>query len=205
MTDAAVKDLVDGLNEFLLIENPDSDTYAYVATGPIGFDAIKVAMIYKPAKVTPYGGYGILDSSVDSRFDDSKNRPTLALSFQDLTNGGVFTVAVNHLKSKGSSCDDVGDPDEGDGAGNCNLTRLYAAQAMVDWLATDPTGSGSNNYLIIGDLNSYDKEDPIDAILAGPDDLLGTVMITPICSSVISVKMPTPMSLMVKLAISIMD
>ena len=38
---------------------------------------------------------------------------------------------------------------------------------MVDWLATDPTGTGSMNSLIIGDLNSYDKEDPIDAILAG--------------------------------------
>jgi hypothetical protein len=131
-------------------------------------------MIYKPANVTPVGGYAILDSSVDSRFDDSKNRPTLAQSFQDNTNGGVFTVAVNHLKSKGSDCNDVGDPDLGDGAGNCNLTRKYAAEAMVDWLATDPTGSGSNNYLIIGDLNSYDKEDPIDAIMAGPDDVAGT-------------------------------
>jgi uncharacterized protein len=59
------------------------------------------------------------------------------------------------------------DPDLGDGAGNCNLTRLYAAQAMVDWLATDPTGSGDDDFLIMGDLNSYDWEDPIDALLAG--------------------------------------
>jgi Ca2+-binding RTX toxin-like protein len=92
----------------------------------------------------------------------------------DSSTGGVFTVAVNHLKSKGSACDDVGDPDLGDGAGNCNLTRQAAAQAMVDWLATDPTGSGDSDFLIIGDLNSYDKEDPIDAILAGSDDLLGS-------------------------------
>ncbi len=80
-------------------------------------------------------------------------------------------MAVNHLKSKGSACDDVGDPDLGDGAGNCNITRTLAAQAMVDWLATDPTGSGSDNYLIIGDLNSYDKEDPIDAILVDAGDV----------------------------------
>jgi hypothetical protein len=167
--DAAVKDLVSGLNDAL-----EAEVYAYVNSGVIGTDAIKVAMIYKPASVTPVGSHAILDYSVDIRFDDSKNRPTLAQSFQDNINGGVFTVAVNHLKSKGSDCNDVGDPDLGDGAGNCNLTRKYAAEAMVDWLATDPTGSGSNNYLIIGDLNSYDKEDPIDAILAGPDDLLGT-------------------------------
>ncbi len=85
-----------------------------------------------------------------------------------------FTVAVNHLKSKGSDCDDVGDPDLGDGAGNCNLTRTAAAEALVDWLATDPTGSGDSDTLIIGDLNSYDKEDPIDAIVAGSDDTAGT-------------------------------
>ena len=45
---------------------------------------------------------------------------------------------------------------------------------MVDWLAGDPTGSGDEDFLIIGDLNSYDKEDPIDAIVAGSDDTLGT-------------------------------
>ena len=45
---------------------------------------------------------------------------------------------------------------------------------MVDWLAADPTGTGSVNTLIIGDLNSYDKEDPIDAILMGSDDLYST-------------------------------
>ena len=58
----------------------------------------------------------------------------------------------------------IGDPDLGDGAGNCNLTRTVPPQALVDWLATDPTGSGDADFLIIGDLNAYDKEDPIDAI-----------------------------------------
>ncbi len=79
-------------------------------------------------------------------------------------------MVVNHLKSKGSDCDGIGDPDTGDGQGNCNLTRMAAAQAMVDWLATDPTGSGDPDFIIMGDLNSYAMEDPIDAILAGPDD-----------------------------------
>ena len=126
-----------------------------------------MALIYKPASVSLVGSYAILDSSVDIRFIDTKNRPTLAQTFMDNSTGGVFTVAVNHLKSKGSACDDVGDPDLGDGAGNCNLTRKAAAEAMVDWLASDPTGSGDEDFLIIGDLNSYDKEDPIDALVAG--------------------------------------
>ena len=74
---------------------------------------------------------------------------------------------VNHLKSKGSPCDALGDYDLGDGAGNCNLTRTRAAEALVNWLDTDPTGSGDADFMIIGDLNAYDKEDPIDAIIAG--------------------------------------
>ncbi|NJD58052.1 MAG: ExeM/NucH family extracellular endonuclease [Anaerolineae bacterium] len=167
--DVPTADLVSGLNEAL-----GESTYDYIATGAIGTDAIRVALIYKPATVTPLGAYAILDSSVDPRFLDDKNRPVLAQTFQSNSTGGIFTMAVNHLKSKGSDCNDVGDPDLLDGAGNCNLTRMYAAQALVDWLAGDPTGSGDQDYIIMGDLNSYTKEDPIDAIIAGPDDMIGT-------------------------------
>ena len=144
-------------------------TYAFIDPGVpvIGTDEIAVGLIYKTTTVTPQGSSAILDSSVDPRFIDTKNRPALAQTFMDNSTGGIFTVAVNHLKSKGSDCNDVDDPDLGDGAGNCNLTRKAAAEALVDWLATDPTGSDDTDFLIIGDLNSYDKEDPIDAIIAG--------------------------------------
>ena len=168
---SAIADLVNGLNDATA-----PGTYAFIDPGVavIGTDEIAVGLIYKPGNVTPYGASAILDSSVDARFDDTKNRPALAQSFMKNSNGAIFTVVVNHLKSKGSDCNDVGDPDLGDGAGNCNVTRRLAAEALVDWLATDPTGSGDSDALIIGDLNSYDKEDPIDAILAGSDDLLGS-------------------------------
>jgi predicted extracellular nuclease len=170
-TDAALQDLVSGLNAVA-----GGGAYAYVNTGPIGADVIKVAFIYKPGTVTPDGAYAILDSSVDPTFNDERNRPVLAQTFQENGSGEKFTVAVNHLKSKGSACDDIGDPDMGDGQGNCNLTRTAAATALVNWLATDPTGSGDDDFLIIGDLNSYAKEDPIDAIKAeGYTDLLETL------------------------------
>ncbi|EFK96427.1 extracellular nuclease, partial [sediment metagenome] len=162
-------DLVAGLNDLV-----GGGTYAFIDTGIIGTDAIRVGLIYKPAVVRPVGDFAILDSSVDARFLDDKNRPVLAQTFEDRASGERFTVAVNHLKSKGSPCDDVGDPDLGDGQGNCNLTRTAAAEALVDWLSSDPTGSGDGRYLIIGDLNSYDKEDPIDTLLAGGyTDLVG--------------------------------
>lgn len=160
--DVPTADLVNGLNDVM-----GAGTYDYIATGAIGSDAIRVAFIYKPASVTPVGAYAVLDASVDPRFNDDKNRPTLAQTFMENSTSEKFTVAVNHLKSKGSDCNDVNDPDIGNGSGNCNLTRKAAAEAMVDWLAADPTGSGDPDFLIIGDLNSYDKEEPIDVLLAG--------------------------------------
>jgi predicted extracellular nuclease len=158
-------DIVAGLNAM------GAGPYEFIDTGVIGTDAIRVGIIYKPGTVSPVGDFAILDSGVDPAFIDTLNRPVLAQTFTDGA-GGTFTVAVNHLKSKGSACD--GDPDIDDGQGNCNQTRLAAARAQVDWLATDPTGSGDPDFLIIGDLNSYDMEDPIDAVLAGSDDTAGT-------------------------------
>ena len=90
--------------------------------------------------MTPVGAFKILNSSVDPRFIDTKSRPTLAQTFEVNATGARFTIAVNHLKSKGSDCNDVGDPDLLDGQGNCSQTRKAAAEALVDWLATDPTG-----------------------------------------------------------------
>ena len=167
--DYAVADLVAGLNDLV-----GAGTYDYVSTGAIGTDAIKVAMIYKPAKVTPIGDLAVLDSSVDPRFLDDYNRPALAVSFMDNFSEEGFTVVVNHLKSKGSDCNAIGDPDLGDGAGNCNITRTTAAMAEVDWLATDPTGAGVQSVILLGDFNSYDKEEPIDVIKLGSDDIAGT-------------------------------
>lgn len=148
--------------------------YSYVETGTIGTDAIKVGLLYRTAAVTPVGDPAILTTADDPRFLDTKSRPPLAQTFEVTDTGARFTAVVNHLKSKGSDCNDVGDPDIGDGQGNCNQTRTAAAEAIVDWLATDPTGSGDEDFLILGDLNSYAKEDPIDVILAGADGILGT-------------------------------
>jgi uncharacterized protein len=146
--------------------------YAFIDTGAIGTDAIRVGIIYKTSTVQPVGDYAILDSSVDPRFVDTRNRPALAQSFEETSSGARFTVVVNHLKSKGSGCG-AGDDDTTTGQGNCNGTRTLAAQALADWLATDPTGSGDTDVLIIGDLNSYAKEDPIVALQnAGYTDLV---------------------------------
>lgn len=141
--------------------------------GVIGSDAIKVGIIYKADVVTPVGNPEILTEADDARFNTSKNRPALAQTFDD-NFGGRFTLVVNHFKSKGSSCGDTGIPGDDDALqGNCNLTRTNAAEALADWLATDPTGSGDPDFLIVGDLNAYAQEDPIRALEEGADDVPG--------------------------------
>ncbi len=148
-------------------------TYINPGLNKIGTDEIAVGIIYRKDRATAIGKTSILDSAIDSQFIDTKNRPTLAQSFRATQGRGVITVAINHLKSKGSDCNDLGDPDIGDGQGNCNITRTQAAQALTNWLSHDPTGVKDSDYLIIGDLNSYAKENPISSIInAGYTDLI---------------------------------
>lgn len=152
-----------------------TSTWKYINPGvnKIGTDEIAVGFIYRSDKATAIGKSAILDSSVDAQFIDTKNRPALAQSFRANSNRAIVTVAVNHLKSKGSDCNDLGDLDIGDGQGNCNITRTQAATALVNWLDTHPTGVNDRDYLIIGDLNAYAKENPITRIInAGYTDLI---------------------------------
>jgi len=163
----ATQQIVDALNAATA-----PGTYDYVETGTIGTDAIKQAFLYKTATVVPVGDFDLLTEEDDARFDDERNRPALIQTFEEIATGERFTVAVNHLKSKGSSCGE-GDDSPADGSGNCDLTRTQAAAALAEYLATDPTGSGDPDYLIIGDLNSYSMERPISTLeSAGYVDLL---------------------------------
>jgi uncharacterized protein len=177
-SNSALQSLVDQLNAATA-----PSTYAFIDvdtnTGQVnamGTDAIKVGMIYKPASVTPVGETAVLNTGAfglyeiaNDPFIIGRNRPTLAQAFQVNATEARFIVDVNHMKSKGSSCADnispVGpDPDLGDGQGNCNLTRKTAAEELVAWLATDPTGVQDADILLVGDYNSYAMEDPITVI-----------------------------------------
>ncbi len=159
--DESLQTLVDKLNEATRTSN-----WTFVNTGTIGTDAIRVGIVYDDSVVSPVGSFALLDAAIDPRFLDTKNRKALAQTFSADANGGVFTIAVNHLKSKGSNCDSIGDPNRRDGQGNCNITRTNAAAALAEWMASDPTGSADPDVLIIGDLNAYLREDPLRQIAA---------------------------------------
>jgi predicted extracellular nuclease len=92
----------------------------------------------------------------------------LAQTFRQTVKKGStapFTVVVNHFKSKSSDCDSLGDPDIGDGQGECNLTRVAQSDALLGF--ADMLGEESSGVLVIGDLNSYAMEDPIRALESG--------------------------------------
>ena len=165
----SISTIVDALNARI-----GSGDYTYIDTGTIHDDTIKTGFIYRETVVSPSGDFALLDRSVDSRFNDARNRPALAQTFSVDATSATMTVVVNHLKSKGSSCESDGDPNLGDGQGNCNQTRTSAATALTEWVASDPTGSGDTDFLIIGDLNAYASEDPLAALEnAGLTSLLG--------------------------------
>lgn len=170
---SAVAELVDRLN---MATAPGR--YAFIdvdaATGQVnalGTDAIKVALLYQPARVSPVGQTAVLNSVdfVNGGDPEPRNRASLTQAFEQ-ANGARFVVNVNHFKSKGSACSL---PDAGDGQGNCNAVRVAAAAELRAWLDTDPTGTGDPDILIMGDLNAYALEDPIRTLTTdGFKDLL---------------------------------
>jgi len=148
----AIAALVAALNERM-----GTGTYAFVPDpeGGLGCDAIKVGLIYKPARLEPVGGPRALQQA------DTFERFPLAQTFRDKASGGVFTVVSVHLKSKGS-CDPA-DPDTGEGC--WNRRRTAQAQALLRWLP-DLTAQDAD-VLFLGDFNAYEEELPLRTLREG--------------------------------------
>ncbi|WP_101788984.1 ExeM/NucH family extracellular endonuclease [Nonomuraea indica] len=146
----ALQALVDAINAEV-----GAGTYAALRHPHPGTDAIQVGLIYKPARLSPVGEPRASQDPVFSR-------PPLVQTFRRTAGGRPFTMVVNHLKSKGS-CPSGGGPDadQGDGQGCWNATRVRQAQALLGLVADLPSP------LVLGDLNAYGEEDPIDTLEAG--------------------------------------
>ena len=148
----AAQNLVSALNAHV-----GAGTYAVVSDpagiDAMGTDAIKVAMIYKPARLSPVSP-AVSDTAAIN------NRAPLAQTFAAL-NGERFTLVVNHLKSKSCSGATGADADQGDGQGCWNATRVLQATQLRTFVGQLQTNSGSNDVLLVGDFNSNGQEDPI--------------------------------------------
>lgn len=166
-SDSAIASLIEALNA----ETTHGVTWAYAiprvdpqapgsAIAVPGDDAISVGIIYNREAVEPLGAAATTTKGAFSY----ANRAPIAQTFRDRQTGGTFSVVVNHFKSKGSVSD--GEQATGDGQGNNNPIRVKAARQLSEWIATDPTGSDDDDVLVIGDLNSYAREDPIATLEA---------------------------------------
>jgi hypothetical protein len=163
-SDVATQDLVAALNA-----RAGAGTYASVNSASIGTDAIKVDILYKPARVQRLGGV-VLPTGADlSNYTAASGRPPLAQRFSSAGNNGGFWFVVNHFKSKGS-CPASGDIDLGQGCFNTGRTQqANALNSFVDKLKAQ----GEPDVLMMGDFNSYLLEDPTQALeAAGHESLL---------------------------------
>lgn len=136
-------------------------TYAVVPKpAETGTDAIRVAMIYKPARLALVGG-ALSDG------DSINNRPPMAQTFR-AANGEKFSLVVNHLKSKGGCPTGNGpDTDRGDSQACWNATRIQQANRLLgSFVPQVVAAAGDPDVLLIGDFNAHGFEDPINAITA---------------------------------------
>ncbi|MDY7021451.1 MAG: ExeM/NucH family extracellular endonuclease, partial [Cyanobacteriota bacterium] len=158
--DEAISNLVDALNA-----EYGAETYDFISDPPNfnevagSTDAIKVGMIYKPDAVTPVGEAKTTDSEAFA-FPPGGRAP-VAQTFE--ADGEQFTVMVNHFKSKGGNGEGE-DADQNDGQGDFNATRKAQAQAVADFVEELQAETGDNDILVLGDLNAYGQEDPIDLL-----------------------------------------
>lgn len=156
--DASLAQLVDALNAAA-----GETKWAYVAS-PSALpaladeDVIRTAFIYQPALVTTVGESVILD---DAAFTGTARQP-LAQAFKAVgaDDSQRFVVITNHFKSKGTVLPGEGDADSGDGQGANNAQRVLQAQALTAFAAQ----YSDLSTVILGDFNSYSKEDPITTI-----------------------------------------
>ena len=151
--ESAVQELADALNG----AQPGARWTPVASEGRPGSDQITVGLLYRADRVEAVGAPAL---ATEGPFEYG-SRPVLAQSFR-VGDSPVFTVASVHFKSKGG-CESAegADRDQDDGQGCFNAKRVQSAEAMHDWLKTDPTGSGSDRVVAIGDYNAHAMEDPI--------------------------------------------
>jgi predicted extracellular nuclease len=128
-----------------------------------GTDVITTAIIYRTDRVRTVGDPLALD---DPAFHNA--RQPIAQTFE--SDGERFTVVANHFKSKscgtGAGAATGADADTGDGQGCWNPDRVKQAGALAGFVTRLADLSDDDDVIVLGDLNAYTKEDPLDVLRA---------------------------------------
>ncbi|MDG6108846.1 ExeM/NucH family extracellular endonuclease [Dactylosporangium aurantiacum] len=180
--DFALAGLVDALNAAA-----GGNVWAYVPSPAVvpavaAEDVIRSAFIYKPAEVALVGTSTILTTQSGPGQPFSIAREPLAQAFKKAgaTDADAFLVVTNHWKSRRSGAplypgdaEDTSSPAVNQGS--FNETRVREAQATAAFAAQVAASVGTDRIFLVGDLNAYTHEDPLQVLYdAGYTDLGAT-------------------------------
>lgn len=148
--DLAWTDLLAGLNAL----------YGTTVYGAVEDDAgfgTKSAIFYKSSVLSPV-------TPLYSLYSSDFERAHITQGFQLAANDARFLLSGAHLRSK--LCDNAtgANQDLGDGQGCYNARRIDQAVLLSSHWADVRSSTGIEAQLIIGDLNAYSQEDPIDML-----------------------------------------
>ena len=115
----------------------------------------KAGYIYCTDKVTPHGNM----QHNDTYFQNRKK----VQGFTEKASGEKFILSVNHFKAKSGSGSGA-NKDQGDGQGSYNAARVQEANSILSNYSSYTSTFGDEDFLIVGDLNAYGKEDPITTL-----------------------------------------
>ena len=135
---------------------------ALFSDSPGGDDAIRVGIIYRSDRVEATERVTMIDSA-----EFSLARTPLVQTFRPADGGATFTVIVNHFKSKGGGGSaGAENKDRGDGQAAYNAARRSQSLAICRYIDSEHQGVKASRVIVLGDLNAYQQEDPIDALRA---------------------------------------
>ena len=89
-----------------------------------------------------------------------------AQAFIEKATSEKFILSLNHFKAK-SGGGSGANKDQGDGQGSYNAARVKEAQSILSNYPFYTSYFGDEDFLIVGDLNAYGKEDPITTLTDG--------------------------------------
>jgi len=155
---AALIKLVDALNLATV-----AGRYAFVNDGSTssGTTYTKVAYVYRTDKVLPYST--LKNNNSPYPLNRKKAQASLLIS-----NNERSIYSINHFKAKSGCSSAYGaDTDQGDGQSCYNATRVQEANSTLNFLNANAAIWGDEDVLLMGDLNAYGKEDPIQTFIQG--------------------------------------
>ena len=130
--------------------------FTYINDGSVTDGSFtKSGYIYCTDKVTPHGNMQHNDTYVENR--------KKVQGFTEKSSGEQFILSVNHFKAKSGSGSGA-NKDQGDGQGSYNAARVQEAKSILSNYSSYTSTFGDEDFLIVGDLNAYGKEDPITTL-----------------------------------------